>query len=420
MNHIRIRRGHWTSCSDVPDQHVHDLQMPRSAAFVGWDFPRLRPVFDLSKGDAVAAGQIVFRDRAQPRIAFVAPISGTISQIAYGPHRTLSLCSIQRDADAAKPDAGPTPRDLTDTGVRETLLNRGMWPAFRSRPFGHIPDPDARPAAIFVTATQLSPLAPDPHVVIAQQAQAFEYGISMLTSLTDGPVHVCQSKGSALCTETDQIKVTVFDGAMASALAGTHIDRLHAVHPGHQVWTIGYQDVAAIGHVFLSGEYDPHRVVSITGPCARQPKLVRTCLGAHLHDICADVTSGHKGTLPARVMSGDEVTGRVSPFLGRFDQQITLATTPDALRRQSWRSRLFAAHGPMIPTAAVERALAPDILPIPFLRALSVGDTDAARRLGCLALLEEDVAILTRRCTSGADYGVLLRQILDDLAEDVA
>lgn len=418
MDHIKIRRGHWATQADAPDQHVCEALMPNSAAFIGADYPRLRPVFKLSEGDTVTAGQTVFRDRTRPRIAFVAPISGTISQIAYGPHHTLSLCSITRDANAPEPGARPPTDDLSESNVRETLLTSGMWPALRSRPFGRVPDPDARAAAIFVTATQLSPLAPDPHLVIAQQAQAFAHGMSVLTHLTAGPVHVCQSRQEALCAQTDQIKVTVFKGAMASGLAGTHVDRLHAVQSGHPVWTIGYQDVAAIGHLFMTGEYATHRVVSITGPGAQQPKLMRTCLGARLQDICADQNVEPQNAPPAQLMSGDEITGRASAYLGRFDQQVTLALKPEPLQRSGWRSRLFTRQGPMTPTMAIERALAPNILPVPLLRALSVGDTDAARRLGVLALIEEDVAVLTRRCTSGADYGLLLRQVLDDLMDE--
>jgi len=37
-----------------------------------------------------------------------------------------------------------------------------------------------------------------------------------------------------------------------------------------------------------------------------------------------------------------------------------------------------------------------------------------------LALVEEDVAALSRHCTSGADYGLLLRQVLDDLMTEAA
>ena len=70
--------------------------------------------------------------------------------------------------------------------------------------------------------------------------------------------------------------------------------------------------------------------------------------------------------------------------------------------------------------ARSDRALPFDIMAVPLMRALAVGDAEAAHRLGCLELIEEDVALLTRRCTSGADYGALLRDVLDDIARDAA
>ncbi|WP_413813587.1 hypothetical protein [Mesorhizobium sp. Root157] len=36
--------------------------------------------------------------------------------------------------------------------IRGLLLKSGLWPSFQTRPFGRIPDADAIPDAIFVTA----------------------------------------------------------------------------------------------------------------------------------------------------------------------------------------------------------------------------------------------------------------------------
>jgi len=53
---------------------------------------------------------------------------------------------------------------------------------------------------------------------------------------------------------------------------------------------------------------------------------------------------------------------------------------------------------------------------VPLMRALSVGDVEAAERLGCLELVEEDLALLSYLCPGHADYGALLRQMLDEIA----
>ncbi|CAN0593493.1 unnamed protein product, partial [Laminaria digitata] len=122
----------------------------------------------------------------------------------------------------------------------------------------------------------------------------------------------------------------------------------------------------------------------------------------------------------AQFLSGDELTGCVAAYLSRYHQQITVVHKAANRSLRTRLSNLFSGQGALVPTGALETALALDILPVPLMRALSVGDSEAAERLGCLEMLEEDVAILSRLCTSGADYGALLRQVLDELAEDAA
>jgi Na+-transporting NADH:ubiquinone oxidoreductase subunit A len=70
---------------------------------------------------------------------------------------------------------------------------------------------------------------------------------------------------------------------------------------------------------------------------------------------------------------------------------------------------------PLIPNAAHEQAAPVGILPVPFLRALSVGDIDTAMQLGALELVEEDLALLSYVDGNKADFGAMLRSILDDI-----
>jgi Na+-transporting NADH:ubiquinone oxidoreductase subunit A len=69
----------------------------------------------------------------------------------------------------------------------------------------------------------------------------------------------------------------------------------------------------------------------------------------------------------------------------------------------------------MLPLAELERAAPPGILVAPLLRALLVGDIERASELGALELVEEDLALLSYLCSSGNNYGKLLRDVLDQL-----
>ena len=80
----------------------------------------------------------------------------------------------------------------------------------------------------------------------------------------------------------------------------------------------------------------------------------------------------------------------------------------------------LAVPGATQPSEAFERLFPFDLLPVPLMRALAVGDIETVERLGGLELLEEDLALLTWRCPSGTDYGQLLRGVLDTLHQERA
>ncbi len=76
-----------------------------------------------------------------------------------------------------------------------------------------------------------------------------------------------------------------FSGPHPAGLPGTHIHFLDPVSPNKTVWQIGYQDVIAIGYLFLTGRIMTERVVSVAGPRVGKPGLYRTRLAACLDDL---------------------------------------------------------------------------------------------------------------------------------------
>jgi Na+-transporting NADH:ubiquinone oxidoreductase subunit A len=408
----------------LPEQTVHDGAPVKTIALLGADLPGLRPKLLCEQGDRVNRGQAVFHDRANPDVVFVSPVSGVVGSITLGPRRSLSALVIQSDPEQLEPD--PVVMSLTAAeDLREMLLAKGFWPAFRTRPYGRIPAPDAVPDAIFVTVTPDNPHAPDPRVVLQDQHQAFAAGLKAMALLTRGTVHVCQTLGpdiAAGCGE--RVRGSFFPEGRASGLSGTHIHKLHPVDQSRSVWSIGYQDLAAIGKLIETGIHDFSRIVALAGPRARQPRLIRTTDGANLQELIRDETLPGEHGVPLCVLSGSVTNGRQASWLGRYHQQVTLLDDAEPRRTVSKGGLLglfrqaSSRPAPVIPTAALEQALPFGIPVVPFLRALSVGDAETASRMGCLEMVEEDVAAVSLACTSGADYGRMLRHVLDELAED--
>ena len=72
----------------------------------------------------------------------------------------------------------------------------------------------------------------------------------------------------------------------------------------------------------------------------------------------------------------------------------------------------------MVPVGSYEKVMPLDILPTQLLRALLVGDTDVAQKLGCLELDEEDLALCTYACPGKYEYGPILRDNLTRIEQE--
>jgi Na+-transporting NADH:ubiquinone oxidoreductase subunit A len=411
--YFRIRRGLDIALTGAPTQEVGDHSPIATVALMARDYPGLRPAMKVAVGDRVAAGDVLFVDHRRTRIAFTAPAAGTVlSVIGHARRGPGQFLEIRLEGDAARTFDAPGPEPDGDS-ARALLLASGLWPAFRARPFGHIPDPDARPDAILVTAMESDPLAVHATVVIAEHADDFAAGVKVLGRLTKS-VKVCQAPGPALAPGA-----VIFAGPHPAGLPGTHIHKLCPVGGGRSVWHLNYQDAIAIGRLFTRGQVRAERVISLAGPGVRDPRLCRVPLGASL----ADLTAGELFDADMRVISGSVLSGRKAPYLGRYHLQVSaIAEGWDAPKRllspRAVSTALNGRPGALVPLASFERLVPLDMPPVPLLRALSVGDRDTALRLGCLELIEEDLALLSYVCPDRTDYGPLLRAVLDDIEAD--
>ncbi len=434
--------------SGIPLQQILPSATPRHVAIIGDDYIGMRPTMLVQEGDSVTKGQALFEDKKNPGVLFTAPASGTVVAIHRGERRVLQSVVIRLEGDRQREftryDVADLP-SLTRQAVQAQLLESGLWTALRTRPFSKTPVPGTVPAAIFVTAMDTNPLSADPQPLILAQRQAFDAGLTLLTHLTDGKVHVCQANGGKLGGHP-QGKVTfnTFAGPHPAGLPGTHIHFLEAVSLTKQVWHLNYQDVIAIGKLFTTGELYTDRVIALSGPQMRNPRLVRTCLGADINDLLVDETlEGENRHISGSVLSGRHAVG-AHAYLGRFHLQISVVKEGREKELFGWvmpgkekfsvtrttlghflRNKLFNfstdTHGgerAMVPIGNYERVMPLDILPTLLLRDLLAGDTDSAQALGCLELDEEDLALCTYVCPGKYEYGPVLREVLTRIEQE--
>lgn len=412
-------------CADAgPKGGIGAPQHVQTVAMMGDDYPGVTFDLRIAKGDSVVAGQVLCVDRHRSDICFVAPVAGRVTRIKLGARRRLEMLEIELEGDAALAfDVDRAKRN--DTALRDVLLASGAWTSFRTRPFGLVPDPDATAAAIFVAVTDTNPMAADPVAVVVPALPQFGQGLDALLRLTMGTVFVCQPAGPPMVAIRDRVKIAHFSGPHPAGLVGTHIHHLLPASRQRAVWQIGYQDVIAIGHLLETGQIMASRTVSLAGAGLAEPALVNVPLGAKLADLVKErVQAQSKDKLA--LLSGSVLLGREGAFLRRHDLQATAVNLNVGMTgtRPFWHRLMdafpCARDTALIPMEAFERAFPFDLLPVPLMRALAVGDIDTAERLGCLELLEDDLALLSWICPSGSDYGALLRDVLTTIAQEVS
>lgn len=413
---VRIGRGIDIRYKGAPRQAIGDGPAIASVAVLGTDYPGMRLDVLVEPGSAVAAGEPLLRDRKHHDRLIVAPSAGQVSAVTRGARRSVETVEIELAGEAA------TVFERLPELDREALVSllnaSGLWAAIRTRPFGRPAELCLAPEALFVTAIDTRPLAADPAIVIGAHDEWFRRGAETLTVLTPGPTYLCQAAGAALPPVAGATAVE-FTGAHPAGLPGTHIHHLHPVgREGRVVWQVGYQDVIALGHLLTTGRVWAERIVAVGGPAVASPAVLRTRPGANLRQL----TKGRLAAEGMHLFSGSLLDGRVQDFLARDHLQVSAAPhrVPDgvpSLPMHILHKWMRAGIQPVIPNSAHERAAPIGILPIPLLRALSVGDAVMAKRLGALELVEEDLALLTHVDGGDADYGMMLRLVLDDLQE---
>lgn len=448
----RITKGLDLPIAGGPVQEIADSPAVHRVALVGDDYVGMKPTMLVTEGDRVKLGQVLFADKKNAGVQYTAPAAGVVSAINRGAKRKFESLVIEIEGDEQETFATFENQNLSKLDRRqvcEQLVASGLWTALRTRPYSRVPALDMVPSALFVTAIDTNPLAADPAIVLADSSGDFIAGLEVLSTLTDGPLHVCRRAGSEIPGEgATPAEFHAFDGPHPAGLPGTHIHLLEPVHQGKSVWHIGYQDVVAIGHLFLTGQILTDRIVSLAGPLVKHPRLVRTRLGASLAELTADQLD-IPGDNAARIVSGSVLAGRRSTapvdYLGRYHTQVSVlieggqreflgwAKPGDnkfsirPIFSSAWRAiqgekQRFAFNTStegspraIVPIGMYEQVMPLDLIATPLLKSLITEDTEYAQQLGVLELDEEDLALCTFVCPGKYEYGPLLRKSLTSI-----
>ncbi len=447
---ITMKKGLDVPVLGAPLQVIHDGPTIKNVATLGEEFVGMRPTMFVKVGDRVKKGQVIFEDKKNPGVKFTAQATGVVIEINRGEKRVLQSVVIEVDQNADSSEqvtfthyTASELSSLSRENVVTNLVESGLWTAFRTRPYSKTPAVDSEPAAIFVSAMDTNPLSANPEVVINEQSEAFQNGLTVLSHLTTGEVFVSKAPGTNIPVDANAT-VNEFKGKHPAGLVGTHIHFLNPVNANKFVWHLGYQDVIAFGKLFTTGEVDTSRVISLAGPGAKNPRLVRTVVGASTTELTAgEAVEGELRVISGSLLQG-ETASNVHAYLGRYHVQVSLIlegrekefigymypgpnkfSVTRAYMSHFFPKKLFnmttttnGSQRSMVPIGNFERVMPLDILPTLLLRDLVAGDTDSAQQLGALELDEEDLSLCTFVCPGKTDYGVYLRNCLTTIEKE--
>ena len=440
----KIKKGLDIPLKGRPDERIDVANSVKQVAILGSDYVGLKPTMLVKEGDSVKEGTPLFEDKKNPGVIVTSPAAGTVSAINRGAKRVLISVVIDIDGDAAETFPTDDLDSITQEQVRELLIKSGVWNSFRARPYGKVPAIESIPKSIFVNAMDTNPLAVDPTLIINERASDFATGVSILAKF-DVPVYVCQADGAQLPDLSGNgVQVAKFAGKHPAGLSSTHVHCIDPVNGSKVVWTLGYQDAIAIGSLAKTGNVDVSRYVAVAGPLVNSPRVFSSRLGASTAELIdGRVADGKKRVISGSVLNGHTAEGS-NGFLGRYDNLVSVIEENDDREFMGWvapginkfsavnvfissllKPKAFnittsqnGSPRAIVPIGVFEKVMPLDILPTPLLKSLLVKDTDAAQQLGCLELVEEDLALCSFVDPGKHDFGPVLRSTLTQIERE--
>ena len=402
------------------------------------DFPGYTWKTAVKAGDAVECGSTLLYAKECEDIVLSSPVSGIVEEIHRGERRKIEFISVKKQGEQTQVKIDK------NIPVLSALRRSGLFAMLRQRPYDILPDKDATPRDIFVTAFDTAPLAPA--VIADSDARYLESGLKALSSLTTGKVYLSVKAGSGITSQVAE--VYEFNGPHPAGNVGTQIAAIKPVNKGETVWTLDAATACRIGKLIETGEIDYTATVALTGPCVKNPHLVETTIGAKLSTLLNNQISTESGK--TRIISGNVLTGWRADlnegFLRYPYRQITVIeegdnadefmgwaslspkkysvsrTFPAFLRGLSkpfnFDARIKGGHRAMIMSGEYDKVFPMDIYPEYLIKAILAKNIEKMEERGIYEVAPEDFALPEFVDTSKLELQKIVREGLDYLRKE--
>jgi Na+-transporting NADH:ubiquinone oxidoreductase subunit A len=446
-NVIKLRKGLDINLKGKAAAEVMAVKEPGFYALCPDDFTGVTPKVVVKEQEYVMAGGPLFIDKNHPEVKFVSPVSGVVTCVERGARRKVLSITVEAAAEQDFEEFGKkNVAQLDGAAVKEALLNAGMFAFIKQRPYDVVADPTIAPNAIFVSAFDSNPLAPDFEMALKGEEANFQTGLDALAKMAKTYLNVSVNQKSSALTQAKNVTVTAFDGPHPAGNVGVQINHIAPINKGETVWTIDPQAVIFIGRLFNTGRVDLTRTVAITGSEVKKPAYCKLKVGALLTDVLADNVNKDK---ELRYISGNPLTGKQIPangFLGAFHSQVTVIPEGNDVHEMlgwimprfnqfsvshsyfSWLmgkkeytldARVKGGERHMIMANEYDKVLPMDIMPEYLIKAIIAGDIDRMEQLGIYEVAPEDFALCEFVCSSKMELQRIVREGLDMLRREM-
>jgi Na+-transporting NADH:ubiquinone oxidoreductase subunit A len=447
---VKLRKGLNINLVGEADRVKIDAPRSQYYAIKPSDFHGMTPKMVVKAGDKVKAGTIIFYNKYQEEVKFASPVSGEIEEIVRGAKRRILEVRIKADAkDQYESFGSKTPSSMTGEEVKELMLSSGLWPFVKQRPVDIVANPKNEPKAIFISAFDSSPLAPDYDFIVHGNKEAFQTGLDALQKLTSGKVHLTlNGKGASdeVFKGASGVQINSITGKHPAGNVGTQIHHIDPINKGEFVWVLNPQDVLNIGKSLMAGHIDCSKFIALTGAEVKKPVYMKSIIGASIKSLLGDGLSADN----VRVISGNALCGTnvgMDGYVGFYDAHITvLPEGNDAkfLLGQGWLgsgstkfsnskayfsylmpskkrhldTNLNGEERGFVVTGELEKVFPFDIYPMQLIKSVMYNDIDQMEQLGIYELAPEDLALCEFVCTSKIEIQDLIRKGLDVIQEE--
>ena len=448
-NVIKLRKGLDINLKGAAAQELVSVKESGFYSLVPDDYTGITPKVVVKEQEYVMAGGPLFIDKNHPELKFVSPVSGVVTSVERGARRKVLNIVVEAAAEQDYEEFGKKDVNaLNGESVKAALLEAGMFAFIRQRPYDVIADPMMYPKAIFVSAFDSNPLAPDFEFALKGEEANFQTGLDALSKMAKTYLSISVKQKAAALTQAKNVTITAFDGPNPAGNVGVQINHISPVVKGETVWTIGAEAVIFIGRLFNKGRVDMTRKVAVTGSEVLKPAYCKLKVGALLTNVFSgNVTTGRD----LRYISGNVLTGKkVNPngFLGAFDSQLTVIPEGDDIHEMlgwimprfnqfsvnhsyfSWLlgnnkeyvldARIKGGERHMIMSNEYDKVFPMDIFPEYLVKAIIAGDIDRMEALGIYEVAPEDFALCEFVCSSKVEVQRIVRAGLDMLRAEMA